>query len=89
MSADPKSISQTAMLYDIQFILSCHSVWLDFLLCTGIMLSLKVEQCVNLKFLEKLKKTQTECFEMLTGMIACLVLVCLSGTKDSIRDSRM
>ncbi|XP_039610931.1 protein GVQW3-like [Polypterus senegalus] len=31
------------------------------------MLSLKVEQRVNLKFLVKLNKTPTECFQMLTG----------------------
>lgn len=46
------------------FIVSNCLVQLCFVLCTG-MLSLKVDLCVNLKFLVKLNKTLTLCFQMI------------------------
>lgn len=50
------------------------------------MLSLKVEQRVNLKFLVNLNKIPMKYFQMLTRETACLTHMCLSDKIDSVKD---
>jgi hypothetical protein len=60
-----------------------------YLSSTGIMLSVKVEQSVKVKFLAKLGKSATETYTLLMEVYCdegLVVLKFLSGSKDLMRE---